>query len=172
MTDLGKTKKLCPNGHLMDPAWEVCPYCPSDRMPSPELARTLKVDDREPPPAPPAPPAPRRTEIMDRPPSIDGIGWFVGTKDGNQGRMHRIDTERTTLGASGDCDVIVTGDHVSDRHASLRFKAGEFVLTDLDSTNGTFVNGERINQHTLTDGDRVSFGSSEWVFKQVVFQTA
>lgn len=171
MTDLGKTKKLCPNGHLLDPAWEVCPYCPSDRMPSPELAKTLRVDEHAPPPPPPAPAAPRKTEIMDRPPSIDGVGWFVGTKDGNRGQMHKIDAERTTLGAAGGCDVVISGDHVSDRHASLRFKGGEFVLTDLDSTNGTYVNGERITQHTLSDGDVVAFGSSEWVFKQVTFQT-
>jgi hypothetical protein len=176
MAELQKTRKMCPNGHVMDPAWEVCPYCPSERRtaaaPNPALAKTVRIDDSVPPPPPPAPAAPRRTEIMDRAPTIAGIGWLVGDRAPNQGRMLRLDGERATLGAAVECEIVLDGAHVSDRHASLRFRDREFVLTDLDSTNGTFVNGERVGQHTLADGDRVRFGSSEWVFKCVVFQNS
>ena len=178
MTEMQKTRKMCPNGHVMDPAWEVCPYCPSDRRTqvaggNPALAKTVRIDDAvPPPPPPPPPPAPRRTEIMERAPTIAGIGWLVGDKQPNQGRMHRIDGEKVTLGAAAGCDVVLEGNHVSDRHASLRFRDREFVLTDLDSTNGTFVNGNKVGQQTLADGDRVRFGSSEWVFKCVVFQNS
>lgn len=176
MTEMQKTRKLCPNGHEMDPAWDVCPYCPSDRKASmdPALARTVKADNHAPPPPPPqqAPPSPRRTEIMDRPPTIDGIGWFVATAGDSKGTSHRIDADRISIGASADCEVMIEGNHVSDRHASLRFRDNEFWLTDLDSTNGTFVNGERVAQANLGDADRVCFGSSEWVFKCVIFETA
>jgi FHA domain len=176
MTEMQKTRKLCPNGHEMDPAWDVCPYCPSDRKAAldPALARTVKVDDHvaPPPPPPSLAAAPRKTEIMDRPPSIDGIGWFVATAGASKGTAHRIDDDRVSLGASVDCDVMIDGNHVSDRHASLRFRESEFWLTDLDSTNGTWVNGDRIAQARIDDGDRVKFGSSEWVFKCVIFETA
>ena len=51
MTDLGKTKKLCPNGHLMDPAWDVCPYCPGDRRAESDLAKTIIAATNEEEPA-------------------------------------------------------------------------------------------------------------------------
>lgn len=175
MPEMQKTRKLCSNGHEMDPAWDVCPYCPSDRRPTlnPALARTVKVDDFAPVPAPePQPAAPRRTEIMDRPATIDAIGWFVATAGDSRGKVHRLDGDRLTVGASDDCDVAINGNHVSDRHASVRFRDGEFWVTDLDSTNGTYVNGQRVGQQQLADGDRVRFGSSDWVFKCVIFETA
>lgn len=178
MSGMQKTQKLCENGHEMDPAWEVCPYCPSDRRaaaPNPALARTVRLDDYAPAPPPPAPapaaPAPRRTEIMDAPPTMDAIGWFVATRGDERGTAHRIGSDRVVIGAAADCDVELHAHHVSDRHASLRFRDGEFTITDLDSTNGTFVNGERVSQRRLEDGDRIGFGSSEWVFKFVAFES-
>ncbi len=189
MSDLGKTKKLCPNGHLMDPAWDVCPYCPGDRKAGDELAKTIAVESREEgamseratgpelaktikvtdEPASAPPPGGRRTEIMDRPPAIEAVAWLVGVKDGNKGKTHQITGERTTVGADPGCEIAIGQEHVSDRHASIRFRDDAFVVTDLDSTNGTFLNGENIHQEALSDGDRVRFGSSEWIFKCVLF---
>jgi hypothetical protein len=172
MPELSKTKKLCANGHLMDPAWAVCPYCPSDRKSaSPELAKTVKVEETVRAAAPAAAPAPRKTEIISNAPRIDGLAWLVATNGPQRGRMYKIDGERMTIGAAGDCDITVEETHVSDHHASVRFRDGGFVITDLDSTNGTFVGGERIEQRPLADGDRVRFGSSEWTFKCVVFES-
>lgn len=73
------------------------------------------------------------------------------------------------LGAASGCDLQIEGEHISDRHASVRFQDGEFRVTDLDSTNGTSVNGNRIQQERLEDGDRLGLGDREWVFKCVVF---
>ena len=171
MTELSKTKKMCPNGHVMDPAWDVCPYCPGDRRAGPELARTVKVDDYAPPPPPPPPrPASRKTEVIDNSVKIAGLGFLISLKAPNPGETHRLDRDRMTIGAKTDCDVVIEGNHVSDRHASVRFRDGGFFLTDLDSTNGTFVAGDRIEQRPLKDGDLVRFGSSEWMFKCVTFE--
>lgn len=179
MADLGKTKKMCPNGHLMDPAWDVCPYCPSDRQRSPTLARTVRMEE--------GPRASaggeggggagggRKTEILPRDAVAVGgaVAWFVGVEKPHRGKMHRVDGERATVGASSDCDVVIDDQHISDHQASLRYKDKKFLLTDLDSTNGTFVNGERIGQQVaLNDGDRVRFGSCEWIFKCVSFENA
>jgi hypothetical protein len=169
MANLNATRRMCPNGHLLDPAREVCPYCPSERKAGADLARTVRIEDVPPPPVPAVAPA-RRTEILDRPLVIAGLGWLVADKGQKQGQVHRLESERVSLGAASDCDIVLEEPHVSEHHASIRFRDREFVVTDLDSTNGTFVNGESINQHTLADGDRVRFGSSEWVFKCLVFE--
>jgi hypothetical protein len=169
MTTTDATKRLCPNGHLLDPAWEVCPYCPSDRRGTPDLARTVRLEDVARPPDIATAEA-RRTELLDRPLPVEGLGWFVADAGERRGQMHRIDRERMSVGAAGDCDIVLDDPHVSDHHASIRLRGRAFVVTDLDSTNGTFVNGQTVGQHTLADGDRVRFGPSEWVFKCVVFQ--
>ncbi|MBU1698895.1 MAG: FHA domain-containing protein [Candidatus Eisenbacteria bacterium] len=170
--DMGKTKKMCPNGHLMDPAWEVCPYCPSDRTGSPDLAKTVRVEDvKKTPPPPPPRPEVRKTEILRTKPAINGVGWFVSIKGASQGTIHTVQSEKATLGAAAGCDIRLTDSHASDQHASLRFADGCFTLTDLDSTNGTMINGKKIARQKLADGDQVSFGSSEWIFKFVQWES-
>jgi hypothetical protein len=173
MADLGKTKKMCANGHVMDPAWDVCPYCPSERQRGPELARTVRMEDAGKPAGASAAASARKTEVLQRGTSstAGAVGWLVGLEKPHRGKMHRIDGERVTLGAAPGCDVVIDDPHVSDRQASVRYKDKTFVITDLDSTNGTFVNGEKIGQQTLTDGDRVRLGSCEWMFKCVIFDT-
>jgi hypothetical protein len=177
------TQKVCNNGHRMEPEWEVCPYCPSSRDEDPALARTVKVDAtrmaggsrpepaQAPPPAMAAVSAPesRRTEIFQRAPTPGGVGWLVLATGPDRGKSHPLRGERMVIGAASGCEVQLDGDHVSDRHASLRFQEGRYTLTDLDSTNGTTVNGVPVQQQVLSDGDRVGLGGSEWVFKCVVF---
>lgn len=185
MTSMEQTRKVCIRGHEMEPAWEVCPYCPSPASTgspgegtggNPALARTVRMDATEvraaAPPAAAAPPPARKTEIMERPPQIEGTAWLVGATGSDRGRMHRIDRARCVAGASSGCEIVLTGDHVSDQHASFRFMDRRFVLTDLDSTNGTRVNGKTVHQHDLNDGDRVSLGGGDWIFKCVVFEDA
>ena len=70
-----------------------------------------------------------------------------------------------TLGRSEDADHTVYSSKVSKEHASIQ-RAGEFyVIRDLDSTNGTFVNGERITELVLTDGDIVHLAHVEFCFR-------
>ncbi len=152
---------------------------------NPALARTVRMDATEiraaapvapavaPAAAAPAPPPPpRKTEIFERPPQIQGIAWLVGATGSERGRTHRIDRERAVAGASSGCDIVLSGDHVSEQHASFRFQERHFVVTDLDSTNGTSVNGEAVQQRVLADGDRLTLGGGEWIFKCVVFEDA
>lgn len=172
MTDLGKTQKRCPNGHVMEPDWDVCPYCQGEResRSEPELSRTVRMEPtRAEAPSAAPPSAGRKTEILERPVEIDAVGWLVGAGGATRGRMHRLEREKVTVGADRGCEVVIEEPSVTDRHASVRFQDGSFFVTDLDSTNGTFVNGERIQREEISDGDRVRFGGSEWIFKCVVF---
>ena len=70
------------------------------------------------------------------------------------------------IGRGEDCDVSIDDGKASRAHARIdlqRDEDGETVLVveDLDSSNGTFVNGERVVQSALTNGDRIGLGESE-----------
>jgi hypothetical protein len=64
------------------------------------------------------------------------------------------------VGRHDACDVVVGHPSVSRRHARLRFRDGHWVLRDLDSTNGTLINGTRVVRCRLEAGDRLSLGSA------------
>jgi len=65
-----------------------------------------------------------------------------------------------TIGRSAPADVVLEGPTVSRRHCKLEQQDGQIVLTDLGSTNGTFVNGQRISATVaLDDGARINIGS-------------
>lgn len=62
----------------------------------------------------------------------------------------------TILGRSDDCDIVLKSDVASRRHASIEIKDGKLVLSDLGSSNGSFLNGEKINDSSdLFDGDLI-----------------
>ncbi len=83
-------------------------------------------------------------------------------------RIHVEDTGRTTdffipdepviVGRGDTCDLILADTQISKRHCELRIDDDEVVLRDLGSTNGTFVNGNRVHHCSLRAGDVVTLG--------------
>jgi two-component system cell cycle response regulator len=72
---------------------------------------------------------------------------------------------RYLIGRSGDCQLCLADDQaVSRQHAFLEYRPEGYVLVDLGSTNGTYVNDEPINERTLTTGDLVRVGSHIFKF--------
>ncbi|MGH2452004.1 MAG: FhaA domain-containing protein, partial [Candidatus Limnocylindria bacterium] len=71
-----------------------------------------------------------------------------------------------SIGRDPDNDLVLDDRRVSRRHAEVRLRLGRYTLYDLQSTNGTFVNGRRIAEMVLSDGDRISVGGNEIVLKQ------
>lgn len=62
----------------------------------------------------------------------------------------------TTIGRAEDCDIVLTDREVSRRHAQIRGESGSYVLVDLGSTNGTMVNGVRVERAIpLRSGDEI-----------------
>ena len=55
-------------------------------------------------------------------------------------------------------EIVLDHRNVSRRHAEIRRRGPVVVLVDLDSTNGTIVNGRRVREHPLADGDRITLG--------------
>ena len=84
------------------------------------------------------------------------------------GGTHVIPLESTqlTIGRGLNNDVILEDTRVSRHHAQLRYRARRFWLSDLGSTNGTFINGEQVAEQALRDGDTISLGGLELTFKE------
>jgi pSer/pThr/pTyr-binding forkhead associated (FHA) protein len=80
------------------------------------------------------------------------------------GKSHVLADGRAVLGRSKECDVQVPDPNVSRRHAELRQEGGAWWLVDLDSTNGTVLNGKRVQRAKLSEGDTIRLGDLELVF--------
>ncbi len=68
--------------------------------------------------------------------------------------------QELTFGRVGDVDVVLAEDMVSRRHARIVHEGSRVFIEDLGSTNGTFVNGEKIQQESLKEGDRILIGTN------------
>ena len=73
-------------------------------------------------------------------------------------RQVNIKGQFTSIGRDPACDVHIDSLGVSRRHASIHWTGDRFVLTDLASFNGTFVNDERVESHALKNGDAITMG--------------
>src|SRR2546427_7507181 len=102
-----------------------------------------------------------RREVGD--PSPRGVhGWsatLVEVQGGAEGNEYPIEGERIVVGRGPDVDLAFDDEEMSAKHAVFEHSRGGLCLTDLDSTNGTRVNGERLTTRALTHGDRIELGS-------------
>ena len=79
---------------------------------------------------------------------------------GGHAREILINTEDFLLGRGEDCDLALHDAEVSRHHCTIRIRGGEAVVSDLGSSNGTFVNGNRIvSQATVRTGDELKLGT-------------
>jgi len=82
----------------------------------------------------------------------------------NPGTVYALEGEQISIGRESSNEISINDAEVSRRHARLTFQGGKFVLEDLGSTNGTFVNGQRLSgPRVLKSGEVVSLG------EQIVF---
>src|SRR5215469_9693410 len=78
---------------------------------------------------------------------------------------YRLDKSTLAIGSHHSNDIVLTDATVSRRHATIARRLGRFVLTDLGSTNGSYINGRRVSRPTsLRRGDEVRFGSVRFGF--------
>ncbi len=78
-----------------------------------------------------------------------------------QGGMFLLSTDReVVIGRSSETDMVLVEDMVSRKHARISIANDQIVIQDLRSTNGTFVNGEKIAKSDLHEGDRILIGTS------------
>lgn len=143
----------CPNGHPMDPSWNTCPYCADQGvragMPmggQAEKTMAVRIDLEEP---------------------LEVVGWVVALNGSDRGQDFRLNSGKNVLGTAADCEIVLTDPYLSSKHATIRHDGqdGSFMIIDLDSTNGTFVNDKRISKDELIDNDTIRLGRTELKFK-------
>lgn len=79
-----------------------------------------------------------------------------------------LDKEALTIGRRPECDIHIDNLAVSGRHARVMTIAGSSFLEDLESTNGTFVNGKKVAKHPLSNGDLIMIGKHSLRFSSEV----
>lgn len=109
-------------------------------------------------------PALQNLSVSNRPATGTGVGgvpegWVLRGKAGSVvGKAFPIPaTGRAILGRSQECDIVLSGGHVSRRHAELYFQSGRLHVKDLGSSNGTYVNRKKIQEAVVNPGDEMRF---------------
>lgn len=150
--------KVCPNGHVMAASWDSCPYCP-DALSAPAggdgySTVVLNFDEIS---------GPAGEKQRGGP----TVGWIVALTGDHKGEDFRLKSGKNVVGTAADCDIVLSDRKVSRKHCAIRYEGGAFILADLDSSNGSFVNEERVQKIELIDNDLLSLGDTRFKFKSV-----
>ena len=148
---------------------------PSVEIPAadpPPLA-PAEVPAAVPPPAPPRSAAPSLRNASDRPYSVrpavptPAQALLRVSEPGGRERVLHVEGRPLTLGRAPDNDLVIADSRVSRHHGRFQTRHGTLVYTDLGSTNGTRVNGIRVDDIVLGAGDRLQVGDVVVVVDQL-----
>lgn len=138
-----------------------------------------------PPPPPPsyAPPSPKSSATMMEPPKTTQksssetfvaedtnepvLAYMIVKSGSRSGTNFSLKKSVIKMGRDPGNDIMVDDKKSSREHAKLKLEDGKFVLYDLASSNGTYVNGTKITNQSLMDGDEVQIGDTVLVFKKI-----
>ncbi len=76
------------------------------------------------------------------------------------GKIHLLEEGKVVLGRGVDVNLTINDLGISRHHAAIEYKKGKAILQDLGSTNGTYVNGQKMDKIELKDGDKIQISSS------------
>jgi pSer/pThr/pTyr-binding forkhead associated (FHA) protein len=93
-----------------------------------------------------------------------GQALLVVKRGPNAGSRFLIDKDVTTAGRHPESDIFLDDVTVSRRHAEFRRKDGQFIVHDVGSLNGTYVNRERVEETLLSSGDELQIGKFKLTF--------
>ncbi len=163
-----KVVKRCPKGHEMEPTWRRCPRCRGGRVPLQRARDLAEATVFEAPGEGPVDATRVGSASQSREPAApqETGPALVGTAGPVAGREFPLAMGMTRIGkapkpASDTVLIAVPEDrYMSKEHATLTLGSAALVLSDPGSTNGTFVNGSRVNRALLQDGDELRLGES------------
>ncbi|HUS63398.1 MAG TPA: GGDEF domain-containing protein [Kofleriaceae bacterium] len=98
-------------------------------------------------------------EVPAKPRSTEERAYLIVLSGQNVGEMYKLSGEHVTMGRGGSADIRLVDEGISRFHARIRAEGGHMVVEDLESRNGTFLNGERVTAaRKLEDGDKIQVG--------------
>lgn len=80
---------------------------------------------------------------------------------------YRFDKEVLSIGRARDNDIVIENLSVSRNHARIKKDGAQFILTDMNSANGTMVNGQRVTKTPLADNDKLTVGKHTLIFLEL-----
>jgi pSer/pThr/pTyr-binding forkhead associated (FHA) protein len=83
-----------------------------------------------------------------------------------EGTVFSLEQKTTVIGRGEDCDIVINHPLVSRHHAKIVRVGPSYYVHDLQSTNGTMVNSQRIDQHVLQPEDELQIGVTLMLFQQ------
>ncbi len=131
-------------GQQLDKTWDSCPYCAQ----GPARTQAFMVDQA-------GAGAP-----------VQLLGWVVPVAGPHRGELYTL-APVSIVGTDPTCHVVLHDQYMSGEHAEIKAEGGVWILRDLGSTNGTFVNDHRVDQRELVDNDFVKFGQCLVKFKSL-----
>jgi hypothetical protein len=163
-------KKKCPNcREKLHVSWDLCPYCGFGAPAAAPMGpgghpRTQALDVQ-------GFGVKGRTMALDAPagdarPRGGGVGWLVPLEGPQSGQLFQL-ANRSIIGTAPECEVVVDDPSVSARHAEFTAQGNMFRISDLGSTNGTFVNDKRVTSSDLVDNDTLRLGRTNFKFKSI-----
>ena len=93
-----------------------------------------------------------------------GIGLFVVDSGPKAGSRYGLESEVTSVGRHRSADILLDDVTVSRRHVEVDRTGDRYVVRDIGSLNGTYLNGDRIESAELHDGDELQIGRFKLVF--------
>jgi len=128
------------------------------RRPAPaaDPAGLLEILDAEEAPAAPKPKAEPEPERLH--------AGIILQRDGRLESVIQWELDRMTLGRAAECEIVLATPEISRRHALLVREGGHYEVRDLESINGTHVNGEKVTRRELASGDVIRIEDFEMTF--------
>jgi hypothetical protein len=152
-------KKFCSQcEQRLDKTWDSCPYCAQiaqQAAMAPQKLQKLKT----------------QAFVLDSsggPGSVQLLGWLVPLQGAHRGELLTLQP-KNVIGNGSDATVtmVLNDKFMSSKHAEIAAENGLWILRDIGSTNGTYVNNRRVDRHELVDNDFIKFGSAMLKFKSL-----
>jgi hypothetical protein len=138
---------------MLDNTWDHCPFCAEQQAKMAPKAAAPKT----------------QAFVLDAqgvPGSMQLLGWVVPLVGPQRGELISL-SPSSIIGTEPGCQVMLNDKFMSQKHAEIKAEGGMWILRDLGSTNGTYVNNRRVEKHELVDNDFIKFGSAMVKFKSL-----
>jgi predicted component of type VI protein secretion system len=111
----------------------------------------------------------KTSSAKSRPSSRQRVNWLVGEAGGVEGKTFHVGSRTTTIGRGLGNFIQISDENASRVHAQLKGSPTGVKVKDMDSSNGTLVNGEPLDSDTprrLSEGDKIAIGEVVFVYRK------